>query len=78
MEGCAGANKKACRQQRCTFSPTTFSSVQFSNQFSPNLSVHIQSSVPVVPVVPVALTTAGISKGLPALPTEFTGRPLYS
>ena len=22
-------------------------------------------------------TTAGFSKGLPALPTEFTGRPVY-
>ena len=35
-EGCAGANKKASppgRQQRCTFSPTTFSSVQFSLTF---------------------------------------------
>ena len=35
-EGCAGANKKASppgRQQRCTFSPTTFSSVQFGLDF---------------------------------------------
>ena len=39
-EGCAGANKKAsppgrhqeqASKQRCTFSPTTFSSVQFSS-----------------------------------------------
>ena len=38
--GCAGANKKAsppgrhqeqASKQRCTFSPTTFSSVQFSS-----------------------------------------------
>ena len=31
MEGCAGANEKASppgRQQRCTFRPTTFSSVR--------------------------------------------------
>ena len=52
-EGCAGANKKASppgRQQCCTFSPTTFSSVQFSSfnsvQCSDWPSVHFGSAFP--------------------------------
>ena len=57
-----GRHQEQAPKQRCTFSPTAFSSVQRLSWTSALLAVGITPT-----------TTAGFSKGLPALLTELPG-----
>ena len=82
------ASKQASKQRWygrcCTFSPTTFSSVVWYTipyHTIPYGMVHkhewFKKSPPASTLLAVVITpttTAGFSKGFPALPTEFTGR----